>query len=124
MSRIVIIITVLSSFTVTPILCIGGVIDHDCGCASESGCPCETDCKHEDGGGHEGGCPDDPCSVLVVRPDRDGDDVLMDFQQIGSTAIVLADFDPPSPLMARASTRSWSGCENLPFSGSDLPLLI
>jgi hypothetical protein len=46
-------IIVIWAVLVAPALCSTGVFEHGCDCAGIGGC------------GHEGGCPDDPCSLLT-----------------------------------------------------------
>ena len=124
MIKILAIFVAVASFLVVPALCMGGVIKHACECASETARACETEGEHESGCGHEGGCLDDPCSVRVVRPERQSDDVVTVSQPEVSTTIILTTVCQPSTRMVRAGTHEWTGGRKLPFPSSDLPLLI
>lgn len=124
MGRILTISVVFGSLLADPALCMGGAITHACECGSEPLCGCDTECDHEDGCGHEGGCPDDPCSIRVIRPERQDEIVITDYQPAVSTAILAAPMMQPSVQTARADAREMRGSKQLPFPPSDLPLLI
>ncbi len=124
MGRILTISVLLGSLLAVPALCMGGVLTHACECASESPCPCEAGCEHDSGCGHEGECPDDPCSIRVIRPERRADNVVTVSQPAISTPIILSAVTLPSAQGVRASAREWPNGKKLPFPSSDLPLLI
>lgn len=115
---------VVASFVGVPALCMGGVITHACDCASETACNCESDCDYDFGCGHESGCSDDPCSIQVVRTDRQGAKVVtVSSPAIPATFVFITD-TKPSPQSVRAGIRERFGGDTLRFHLSDLPLLI
>lgn len=107
-----------------PWFCSAGVITHACECSEIAGCSHDTDCGHEFGCRHEGGCPEDPCSSVFTRAERQGDDVYAPGQG-SSTCLAVVDDD-----VRRFSKANWAGnvvlsqLPNLPFPLSDIPLLI
>lgn len=112
------------SFLFAPALCMGGVITHGCDCAGQIACHCRADCNHESGCGHEGGCADDPCSVCVVRPERQrNDSVTVVPPAVSTTIIFIAVTQPPIPA-ERTDSYERPGGKNLPLAPSDVPLLI
>jgi len=130
MGRALTISVLLGSLLAVPALCMGGVITHACACGSESPCPCDSGCDRESGCdhvpdcGHEGGCPDDPCSIRVVRLERRVDTVVTVSQSPTSALIVVAaTTQSPIPAVYASERRGLYG-ELPPFPLSDLPLLI
>lgn len=124
MARILTISVAVASFLVVPALCVGGVIMHACDCVKGTCCPPERDCNGRSGCGHESGCSDDPCSVRVVRPERQNAVALTVFHPAVSTAIILVTVTQPSVQTERAGTQEWPDGKKLPFRPNDLPLLI
>lgn len=116
----------VGSLFVLPTLCLAGVMSHacECECDTELGFPCETSCDHESSCRHESGCADDPCSIRVVRPERQD----LDLSVCLPVAVCLMgagaeSSDPP----VGVSRGSWlDGLRReYPFHfDSDLPLLI
>lgn len=98
-----------------PALCIGGLLEHACGCGDE----CSAECQHEDS------CPDDPCASVVRTEDQDAQ---ADYDFEGPQVLV----DLPTLDAELASVRwSWSSRPplppdrwNLPYAQSDRPQLI
>ena len=123
MAKVLITLAAVASFLVVPALCVGGMITHACDCPTDPPA-CHTDCGHEVGCGHEGECPDDPCSVRVVRPQRHNDDVVTISHTVVSTSIILTAVTQPSLKTDRAGAQQWSGGGRLPFLPGDLPLLV
>ena len=121
---------VLASFLVVPALCMGGLITHACDCATETACHCgvdgehESGCEDESGCGHEGDCSDDPCSVQVVRPNRQSDDVVTVSPPAASATIIYIAVKRPSVQTEHAGTHECLGGKNLSLPSGDLPLLI
>lgn len=115
---------VAASFLGVPALCMGGVITHACDCASETACNCQADCDHDSGCGHESGCSDDPCSIQVVRTDRQGPEVVTVSSHAIPATFVHSIDTQPSPQTVCACVRERFGGDTLPFPPSDLPLLI
>ncbi len=124
MARVLTTFAALVSFLVVPGLCVGGVISHACDCTSEPTPSCHADCDHKAGCGHEGECPDDPCSVRVVRPDRQTDDIDSVAHTAVSTPIIFTAATPPTLMADRTGEQLWPGGTMLPLLPSDLPLLI
>lgn len=85
---------------------------------------CETDCNHGSGCGHEGGCPGDPCSIRVVRPERQGGDVVAVSQPAAAIAIIPAAVKQSWVESVCSGTLELPCGRKLPFPPSDLPLLI
>lgn len=124
MRRVVTIVAALNSLLIVPALCMGGVITHACECVEETCCPTECDCDDRSGCGHESGCSDDPCSVVVVRPQRQGDDVAAVSSPVVFTTIIQTAVTQTSVQTVRAGLYEWPGGKMLPLPPSDLPLLI
>jgi len=122
--RMVAVFVVVASFVGVPALCMGGVITHACDCASETACNCHADCDHDSGCGHESGCSDDPCTIQVVRTDRQSDKTGTVSSPAVSTTILFISDTQPSLQTTRTGARERFGGNALPFPPSDLPLLI
>ncbi len=144
MGRILTISILLASFLAIPALCMGGVITHACKCTSDPVCMCSSDCDHgsskdnhgnskgdhgdceheETNCGHEGECPDDPCSVSIIRAERRADSVITMSHPALAPAFILISVTQPSTHTVSYDVHHWSDGCNLPFPASDLPLLI
>ncbi len=107
-----------------PALCAAGVIGHTCDCVSESACVCQTDDGHDSGCGHESECPDDPCSIHVVRPERQNDNTAPVLLPVASITTILAVIHQPASLVLPAGIYEMPDGTKLPFPPSDLPLLV
>lgn len=96
---------------VTPALCLGGMLQHDCDCGVPNGCS------------HEAECAADPCGDgAAVRENGHGGSGL------GVSSALLAVEWPAeaTPLAERlpSGTSKPPARPNLPFASSDVPLLI
>jgi len=104
-----------------PSLCVAGVLHHSCDHEPES------DYHHEDPSSHEQSCPQDPCSmVAVARSDRlvgdsDGEPIHPD--QAVPVFITLV-WSESQTLQPSADHLQLAFLRPLPFSPSDIPLLI
>lgn len=124
MRQVVTIVAALNSLLIVPALCVGGMITHACDCVEETCCPAECDCDDRSGCGHESGCADDPCSVLVVRPQRQSDNVVAVASPVVVTTIFHIAVTQASAQAVRAGLRERPGGKMLPLPPGDLPLLI
>ena len=104
-----------------PALCVGGLIEHPCGCGGES----DIECQDEDTCQDEDSCTGDPCDTIVRTNDQEGQRNLELASQQVLVAVLTLDAEP-------ASVRwSWSSRPplppsrwNLPYPQSDRPQLI
>jgi hypothetical protein len=122
MGRVLTISILLVSIHAVPALCVSGMITHACECdsdhslISDAGCDHETDCRHE------GECPDDPCSIRLIRAERSTDNVIT--MSLTAAVSILDVAAQPSTQIVRTSAHAWFEYKNLRFPVSDLPLLI
>lgn len=96
-----------------PALCAGGLLEHACGCESET----EVRCDHEET------CATDPCSPLV----RIDADALIGLGAAKTSVALdaLVDWRPPALPRARAELPPPPRrLPNLPYARSDRPLRI
>lgn len=107
-----------------PVLCMGGVLLHECRAAC---CDCEDACEtaKDDGCGHESQCASDPCKDLIRTSAKqfDSTDELFQSYQL----IFMASTVDSAATLARALLSSYpadySGASP-PSSDLVLPLLI
>ena len=104
-------VAVFWALLAVPALCLGGYVAHACVCGTTAEC------------GRENACTDDPCGVLIAREnpqDRDIDIAVAAPAAESDLSVVVPDCFAAqgrrwiSPLPLRA---------NLPYHGSDTPLL-
>ena len=100
------------SLMAMPALCVGGVVEHPCDCATPGGCS------------HEGDCDNDPCSGSTARVERQTDDgsTPSPVVPLGSACVTVTSDVLAQPLLADVF-RPPSG-PNLACRESDIPLLI
>jgi hypothetical protein len=109
MNRAGILIVLGWAVIAAPLLCVAGVLQHDCPCAEESSCEHELDCGS------------DPCSEMVLRRDDSG--ACLGAVPLAAFLSALPDWAGPArattPPVQTGIPRSLVG----PHS-SDRPLLI
>lgn len=110
---------------IAPALCVAGVLIHPCQCSERAGGEHTDDCDHETGCSHEGNCAADPCEDNYLRVERQCDDGNF----VGGFALCLPDRltddanrDGIEPFQRGPASFPVGIC--LPFSPSDVPLLI
>lgn len=101
---------------VGPVLCIGGLLRHDCACGPDGA---ERPCQHEDS------CSDDPCVSLAVPQARDARTLLDIEVSWIPLAVATSGVERISARWSRSARPPlppdrW----NLPYAQSDRPLLI
>ena len=107
-----------------PCFCAAGLITHACDGSESASHQHDSDRDHEPGCRHEGGCPEDPCSSVFTRTERQGDDINAPGQG-SSTCLAVVDDDVRRLSKAnRAENVVPSQLPNLPFPLSDIALLI
>ncbi len=100
----------------TPILCMGGVLDHHCDCEAEMACR------------HEGECAADPCRAFVAARSSSRSTPRLAHESLPVPAFaadpcaLLAVHATPPPRQY-AERQSLDDCR-LPFPRSDVPLLL
>ena len=124
MMRSVAIILSVLVLQVVPALCAAGVLAHTCGCDGAAECAPDCDCGADAACRHEAGCADDPCSALVVRPEREDLCATALAQSAMAPAVLPADETNRRALTYPRRRASAPPGGDLPYPPSARPLLL
>ena len=128
MFRSVSLLMVLWSLVLAPVLCLGGVLEHDCepgGAECCETCGPGDDCASSNGCEHESACHSDPCSANV-RPQEDSlsVDELFAASPVTWLPAMHGALSPASPLSRADFGIRSSDIATRPHAAILLPLLI
>ena len=108
MTRTALLCLTIGTVLLSPVLCLGGVLEHACECENE-----QAACQHEDD------CPGDPCSVPLSAGDPGGPGPLATSLSAWSSAAL-----DPGRSIAPSSSAMVEVARKLPYPPSDRPLRI
>ncbi len=128
MFRSVSLLMVLWSLVLAPVLCLGGVLEHDCepgGAECCETCGPGDDCASSNGCEHESACHSDPCSANV-RPQEDSlsVDELFAASPVTWLPAMHDASSPAAPTACAASGARFPDAVAQPHAAILLPLLI